>query len=80
MNIFKLNSAGTYVWGYTLGSATSFNVTNTTGDYASAICYDKKGHIYITGSTYNDLIDYNPGSGVQTLSHNSNSREIYVLK
>lgn len=80
MNIFKLNSAGTYVWGYILGTATSFNVINTTGDYASAICYDKKGHIYITGSTYNNAIDYNPGSGVQTLSHNNNSREIYVLK
>ena len=80
MNIFKLNTAGTYVWGYILGSATSFNITNTTGDYASAICYDNKGHIYITGSTYNNAIDYNPGSGVQTLSHNNSSREIYVLK
>jgi hypothetical protein len=82
MRICRLNSAGTQVWSYTLGTNSLFpNYTYYAGaDIASAINYDKRGNICITGSNRNDLIDYNPGSGVQTLSHNYSSKEIYVLK
>ncbi len=82
MTISKLNSAGTTLWSYMLGSNSIFpSYTNyNSADISSAICYDKRGHIYITGSNRNDAIDYNRGSGVTTLSHNFGSREIYVLK
>ena len=82
MTISKLNSAGTTLWNYMLGSNSIFpNYTYyNSADIGSAICYDKRGHIYITGSTSNAAIDYNPGIGVKTLSHNNSSREIYVLK
>lgn len=81
MRIFKLNSAGTAVWGYTLGTNSIFpNYTYyASADIASAISYDKRGHIYITGSSNNNAVDYDRGAGVQTLSHGS-SKEIYVLK
>jgi gliding motility-associated-like protein len=73
-NIFliKLNSAGDFIWGKTLGPCNVFNVPFN-------IALDASGNVYISGN-YGPQMDFDPGPGVYTLTTVDGSIDIFVLK
>lgn len=66
----KLSAAGSYIWGFTIGS--------TGSDKAQSVITDANGNIYVTGN-YAGTVDFDPGSGITSLT-SSGSEDIYFAK
>ena len=63
--VLKLNSLGSFTWARAFVGAGPTN--NPGGAAASAVAVDSAGNIYSTGG-FGGTVDFNPGSGVSTLS------------
>ncbi len=73
MDIFisKLDAAGNFVWAKSIGSP--YN------DFGTGISLDASGNIFTTGWFYG-TVDFDPSVGIDTISSNSVSSDIFVLK
>lgn len=70
--ILKLDTAGSFLWVKTMGSAFD--------DRATSIASDAAGNIYSTGY-FQDSIDFDPGPGLFYLNSNSTfSYDLFILK
>ena len=61
--VCKLDALGNYVWAKSMGS--------TNGDNANGIALDASGNIYTAGY-FSGTVDFDPGSGTDTLSSSGN--------
>lgn len=68
--VAKYDSAGNYVWGFSVGGN---NV-----EVANAIATDNAGNVYVLGE-YNSITDFNPGAGTAYLTHSGGS-DIFLAK
>lgn len=68
--ISKLDSSGNFLWAKQIGGNAE--------DHANAVCVDAAGNVYITGY-YNDIVDFDPGTGVFNLTAPVNGN-IFVSK
>ncbi len=67
--ILKLDPNGNFLWAKNMG--TSFEGGSIYGGgFGNSITTDNQGNVYTTGIFYGITIDFNPGSGVDTLTSN----------
>lgn len=66
----KINSAGNLVW--------ARNISGTGYEYGQAVCTDNFNNVYLTG-IFNDVVDFDPGTGVYNLSTPGNY-EVFLEK
>ncbi|WP_343606772.1 SBBP repeat-containing protein [Fluviicola sp.] len=68
--VCKLNNAGNFVWGKTIGSSYA--------DYGRALALDASGNVYFTGY-YQGTIDSDPGSGTNNIT-SQGSYDVFITK
>lgn len=71
--VSKLDNAGNLVWHY------QFDDENRPTDIAYTIALDPTGYIYIAGS-YRNVVDFDPGPGLDTLLYAEGYCDIFILK
>lgn len=69
--VSKLDASGNFVWAKSIGG--------TGTDRGDFITSDFAGNVYCTG-TFIDVVDFDPGSAVNTLTANGTSNDVYILK
>jgi hypothetical protein len=74
--VLKLDNNGNYSWAVRLADVSA--VAGSTGN-GNSIETDGAGNIYVTGNFAN-IVDFNPGGGVSTLTAIATSADSYVLK
>jgi hypothetical protein len=71
--VLKLSSSGNYIWAKTTGGLSN--------EGATSIALNSQGELYILG-VFNgpNASDFDPGSGVYTLTSTNNEADIFILK
>ncbi len=69
--IQKVNASGNLVWAKKVGG--------TENDYATAVCVDASGNVYISGS-FKGTIDLDPGAGVTNVALSGANTGAFILK
>lgn len=68
--VLKIDATGNFVWAKTIGGLNP--------DVAFDVSVDANGNVFTTGG-FNGTVDFNPGTGVFTLS-SAGSEDVFVLK
>ncbi|MGZ4034600.1 MAG: SBBP repeat-containing protein [Bacteroidia bacterium] len=70
--VSKYDSIGNFVWAVSMGGVLQ--------DYGYSISTDTEGNIFVTGSFYNDTVDFDPGPGVYNLFTSATEQDFFILK
>ncbi|MFN8253707.1 MAG: gliding motility-associated C-terminal domain-containing protein [Ferruginibacter sp.] len=71
--VSKTDSSGNFIW------ARQFKGSSLYGGKAYAVCLDNSNNVYVTG-TFQNTVDFDPGTGVFNLTAGSTVGDIFVAK
>lgn len=70
--VLKLNAAGSFVWGVSMGSSSD--------EEARAMCIDVSGNVYTTGK-FKATMDFDPGAGAFPITpFGTNTTDVFISK